>query len=173
MTRRLNWERANKGSLPPYDPRPGEEICEALAKEDQEFLAKRATLREKRTKYVRTSPRERAVRKLMEAPESIQERRLRTVLATLSHGKSLFELQPAGDASYRLFERKDVRLRVKVDAQMRRQLITISPGEPESFDWVTVTVAPGALEDRIGGFLATRLKELISKQNQLRQARNG
>jgi hypothetical protein len=173
MTRQLDWERANKGSLPPYDPRPGEEISEALAKEDREFLAKRTTLRKKRTKYVRTSSTERAVRKLMEVPESIQERRLRTVLATLSHGKSLFELQPAGDASCRLFERKDVRLRIKVDGQMRRQLIAISPGEPASFDWVTVSVAPGALDDRNGGFLAARLKELISKQNQLRQARNG
>src|SRR6185437_8972790 len=127
-----------------------------------EFLAKCAARRKKRTKYVRSSPRERAVRRLMEAPETVQERRLRTLLAALPHGKSLFELQPADDASHRLFERRDVKLRVKVDPGMRRQLIAISPGEPFSFDWVTVSVAPGALEDRHGGFLAARLCDLVS-----------
>jgi len=172
MTRRLDWESANKRSLPPYDPRPGQEISETSAREDQEFLAEDAASKKKRTKYVRSSARERAIGKLMEAPESRQERRLKTVLAVLSYGKSLFELRPADDASHRLFQRKDVKLRVKIDPTMRRQLIALSPGEPESFDWITVNVAAGALEDPYADCLAGQLRELILKQQSLRQRLN-
>jgi hypothetical protein len=172
MARHLDWERANKSELKPYDPRPGEEISEHSAREDQEFLAKRATLRKKRTKYVRSSPKERATKRLIEMPETVQERRLKTVLAAVSGGKALFELKASDDASHRLFQRSDVRIRVRIDLSMRRELIAVSPGDPQSFDWVSVSVAPGVLKDRSADFLAARLRDLISKQNVLQRARN-
>ena len=170
MSRHLDWERANKRRLPPYDPRPGQEISERSAREDQEDLAKRASLRKKRTKYVRSSPRERRVRELMQVAESVQERRLRAVLASLSHGKCLFELKPSEDLSHRVFERKDVRLRVRIDPQMPRELIAFSPGNPAAFDWLTVSVAPAAIEQ--ADFLAARLRDVIASQSQLRQPRH-
>jgi hypothetical protein len=168
----LDWESANKRGLPPHDPQPGEEISEISAKEDQEFLAKRAAARKKRTKYVRSSPRERAIRERVESPETVQERRLRTILAALSHGKSLFEARASDDLTGRLFQRNDVKLRVRIDPAMRRQLIAFSPGEPQAFEWVTVSIAPGALEDRYAGFVVGRLNDVIASQNQLRRLSN-
>jgi hypothetical protein len=165
----IDWRRAKH---PKYDESPLHEISESLAREDQEFLEQRAAIRKKQTKFVRSTPKDRTLQKLMEKPETVQERRLRTVLAALSSSKSLFQLTPSEDASCRLLQRKDVKLRIKIDAAIKRELIVVSPGEPHSFDWVTVCVAPGVLEDRHAAFLAARLGELISKQRDLRQARN-
>jgi DNA-binding MarR family transcriptional regulator len=166
---RIDWRRAKH---PKHDETPLVEISIREALEDQEFLAKCAVLNKKRRKYVRSTPKERALRKLMEMPETVQERRLRTVLAALSDGKSMFQFTAAEDASHRLFERKDVKLRLKIDPSMRRELIAASPGDPRSFDWVRVSVAPGVLEDRSADFLAARLRDLISKQSLLQRARN-
>jgi len=165
---RIDWRRAKH---PKYDETPILEISAQEALEDQEFLAKRAASDKKRRKYVRSNPKERALRKLMEIPETVQERRLRTVLAALSAGKSMFELTPADDASYRLFQRKDAKLRVRIDPTMRRELIVVSPGNPHSFDWISVSIAPGLLEDRNADFLAARLRDLISTQNILQRAK--
>ena len=55
---------------------------------------------------------------------------------------------------------------------MRRQLIAFSPGEPQAFEWVTVSIAPGALEDRYAGFVVGRLNDVIASQNQLRRLSN-
>lgn len=136
------------------------------------MLARRLAIRKKRTKYVRSTPKDRALAKLMDTPETVQERRLRTVLASLTPGKSLFQLMASDDSSHRLFQRNDVRLRVKIDPTMRQHMIALSPGEPLSFDWITVSVAPGALEDRYADSLAGQLRELISKQHNLQQPRN-
>jgi len=172
MARHLDWERANKRELKPYDPRPGQEISGHFAREDQEFLAKRAATKKKRTKYVRSSPQARAAKQLLEMPETTQERRLRTILAALSQGKSLFKLKTSDDASHRLFERRDVRLRIRIDPEMRGELISFSPGEPHAFDWVTVSIAPRVLEDRFAGLLAGHLGEVIARQNQLQRLQN-
>jgi hypothetical protein len=172
MARHLDWDRANKRELKTYNPRPGEEISTTAAKEDQEVLVRSAARRKKRTKYVRSTPQERSLRKLMEAPESVQERRLRTVLASLTGGKSHFQLTASDDGSQRLFQRTDVKLKVRIDPEIRRQLVVLSPGEPTSFGWITVSLAPGALEDRFADSLAAQLRELVSKQHKFQQRRN-
>lgn len=166
----IDWRRAKH---PRFVEIPLEEISHREAVEDQDTLKGRTAAAKKRRKYVRSTPQERVLDRLMEKPETAQERRLKTVLASLSRGKNLFQLTASTDASCRLFERRDVKLRVKIDPSMRGQLIALSPGEPVSFEWITAIVAPGALEDQYASFLAARLRELISKQNQLQQAKHG